>query len=105
MALFHVGQHAKAIQLRHDDVQQHQVQTAQILADEGQGLHAVRGLQNVIPVLQQFREHHPVHAGVVYDENVGLGLCLQFNTHAVITFSLYGRYGGQDHGQGNGPSG
>ena len=67
--LVHVSQNAEAVQLRHDDIQQHQSELLGALLQNGHSFPAVFRLHNVIVFRQHIRKQHPVDGSVVNDQD------------------------------------
>ena len=66
-AALHQLQHAEAVQLRHMDVQQQQIDV-RVLLQQLDGLHAVFGIQIGIAVPQNVVQQHTVGGGIVGDQ-------------------------------------
>ena len=67
VVLVHGVQHAEAVHLRHDDVQQYQGELRSHLLKEGDALQTVFRLYNIIFLPQHVGKDCPVQLGVVYN--------------------------------------
>ena len=66
----HGRQHIEAVQYRHIDVQQHQCDVARVVAQLLETLFAVGGFQDAEVGPQYLGQQHPVHRGVVGDQDL-----------------------------------
>ena len=75
----HDGEHLEAVHLRHDDVQQEQVDLHMVLLDGADGLQAVFGFQDLVFLSQHIRQNGAVHLRVVGNEDPLLACMFSVN--------------------------
>ena len=66
--VLHHFQHAEAVYLRHDGVQQHQIDDRNAPAQQGDGFNAVLRLQHLALILQKLPQKAPLRLGIIHNQ-------------------------------------